>query len=423
MARLIYSICFYLLMPVILLRLLWRARLASAYHKRISERFGYAPFASLDNCIWVHTVSVGETIAAAPVIRALVDCYPQSPVVVTTMTPTGSERVKALFGDTVLHCYVPYDLPGAVKRFISHCNPKLLLVFETELWPNLVYHASKSGAAVILANARLSERSARGYQRFAALTRPMLSRLSQVAAQTELEGERFIDLGLARENLVVTGSIKFDIDLPEGLAAQAQQLKARLGEGRPTWIAASTHQGEDELILQAHQKVLANYPDCLLVLVPRHPERFDEVARLCREQALKMVRRSQGTEPDSKTKVILGDTMGELLLLYGISDIAFVGGSLVPTGGHNMLEASVWGVPVISGPHLFNFTEISNKLIDAGGMVVASSAEALASQVMTWYENPLQRQQAGQVARSVVDQNRGAVKQLLAIIDGYLGSV
>jgi 3-deoxy-D-manno-octulosonic-acid transferase len=420
MARFFYSVIFYLLTPIVLLRLLWRSRLAPAYRRRIGERFGLVPFPSLQQCIWVHTVSVGETIAAEPVIKALINRYPELPVVVTTMTPTGSERVTALFGDQVLHCYAPYDLPGAVTRFVKHCRPRLLVVFETELWPNIVHYAGEHGAAVILANARLSASSARGYQRFALLTAPMLAELSMVAAQTATEGERFVELGLPRERLALTGSIKFDISLPDAITEQAQQLKRQWSDGRLIWLAASTHRGEDQLLLQAHMQVLAKHPGSLLVIVPRHPERFDEVGQLCVEQGFRVARRSKAEIPDEQTRIVLGDTMGELLLLYGIADIAFVGGSLVPNGGHNMLEAAIWGVPVISGPHLFNFKEISNKLIAAGGMIVVEDAEALANRIISCFDQPGQRNQAGQAALAVVNSNRGAIDKLLGLIEQQL---
>ncbi|MNN07306.1 3-deoxy-D-manno-octulosonic acid transferase [compost metagenome] len=365
--------------------------------------------------IWVHAVSVGESIAAAPMIRALLQAYPQLPITVTCMTPTGSERVRAMFADEprIQHCYLPYDLPWAAGRFLDHLQPKLAVIMETELWPNHIHQCAKRGIPVALANARLSERSARGYARFAGLTRPMLAEMSLIAVQTETEAQRFLQLGARPECVQVTGSIKFDLSIDEHLLPRARDLRAQWqASQRPLWIAASTHEGEDEVILAAHRQLLEHHADALLILVPRHPERFNSVFALCRQQ-LATVRRSTGEPVTADTSVLLGDTMGELLFLYALADIAFVGGSLVPNGGHNLLEPAALSLPVLSGPHLFNFLEIAAMLREAGALQEVDDAQGLAAEVRRLIELPQDAQRMGDAGRAVMKANQGALQRLL----------
>ncbi len=419
MARTLYSFVLYLLTPLILVRLLWRSLPAPAYRHRWRERFGRVPAIRGDGeVIWVHSVSVGETLAAIPLIEALGERYPGAAIAVTTMTPTGSERVRAVFGDRVYHVYAPYDLPHAIARFLGRLRPRMLIIMETELWPNLIHACRQRHIPVVLANARLSAKSAAGYRRFARLTRPMLESLSVVAAQTRDDGERFLKLGLPVDTLRVTGNIKFDLKLDEQRRALAGELDKRWrgSPPRPIWLAASTHRGEEAMILAAHRRLLAEYPSLLLVLVPRHPERFDEVASLCREQGFVVVRRSSGESPGPDHQVLLGDTMGELPVFFGACDLAFVGGSLVPVGGHNMIEPAAWGVPVVSGPHLFNFAEASKLLADNGGMKVCADPQALVGEVGHWLGDAGARRAAGVAAREVAEANRGALARLLGVI-------
>ena len=420
MARWLYTLVYYLLLPLILLRLLWRATKAPAYRRRVAERFGYFPSPGLRNAIWVHSVSVGETIAAAPLIRLLQERHPQRPLVVTTMTPTGSERVKALFGETVFHVYAPYDLPGAIGRFIKRVDPALLVIMETELWPNTIHYCRRNNIPVVLANARLSEKSRRGYRRLAALAGPMLRNLSSVVAQTADDADRFKSLGLPPETVSVSGSIKFDIELDAGLRQRAAELKQQYGDSRPIWVAASTHQGEDEILLQAFTALLQTFPELLLILVPRHPERFDRVAGLAQQRGFRVQRRSQAPIPSGDTQVVVGDTMGELLLLYGLGDIAFVGGSLVENGGHNMLEAAAWELPIITGPSDFNFRAISDMLQRRGGLVKVRDASAMADQLQQWLASDDKRRAAGEAAARVVAENRGALNRLLAEVERWI---
>lgn len=420
MNRISYTLLYYLLLPVVFLRLWLRGRRAPLYRKRWAERLGFFQASPHRNGLWVHSVSVGETIAAAPLVKQIQQAYPNLPITITTMTPTGSERVKALFGDSVFHVYVPYDTPGAVKRFLRRVQPRLALVMETELWPNLVHHCSFQQIPVLIANARLSERSARGYGRFAKLTRDMLSKVSAIAAQGDDDGQRFVELGLAKERLHITGSVKFDIRVDDGLLDKGARLRAEWGAQRPVLIAASTHQGEDEQVLEAFRNVLTEHPNALLVLVPRHPERFSDVAELCRTQGFERVLRSTEQSLTASTQVLVGDTMGEMMLLFSASDIAFVGGSLVSTGGHNFLEPAALGMPVLSGPHVFNFTDISQMLVSAGGMIQVENAQQLAAKVNEWLENPAQLGEVGKAARSVVENNRGAQQRLFELIAPYL---
>ncbi|MDH1305116.1 lipid IV(A) 3-deoxy-D-manno-octulosonic acid transferase [Pseudomonas fulva] len=415
MNRTLYTLLFHLALPLLALRLYLRARKAPAYGRRIGERFAIKLPTMRKGGIWVHAVSVGESIAAAPMVRALLKAYPELPITLTCMTPTGSERIGALFADEprVQHCYLPYDLPWAAGRFLDHVQPRLGVIMETELWPNHIHQCARRGIPVALANARLSERSARGYGRFARLTRPMLAEMSLIAAQTEVEAQRFLALGARAACVQVTGSIKFDLKIDEQLVPRAQALRQQwAATSRPVWIAASTHDGEDALILQAHQQLLQVHGDALLILVPRHPERFDAVHAICSQQ-FATVRRSTGLPVLAQTQVLLGDTMGELLFLYALADMAFVGGSLVPTGGHNPLEPAALALPVLMGPHVFNFLEISAMLREAGALQQVDDAQGLAGAVQRLVELPQDARRMGEAGRAVMRANQGALQRLL----------
>ena len=422
--RLIYSALFYCLIPLIMLRLLLRSRIAPAYRARMAERLGFFKAdTSVDTrpAIWVHAVSVGETLAAAPLIENLLESYPDHRMVVTTTTPTGSERVKALFGDRVFHVYSPWDTPGAVKRFLRKTRPRLLLIMETELWPNMLHCTQAAGCRIVLANARLSQRSADGYARFDRLTRGMLACLDVVACQARADGDRFLALGLEPSALNITGSIKFDLQLDGDLRAKAAQLRDAWGtDKRGVIVAASTHPGEDEQILKAFTQVRQSHDNCLLVIVPRHPERFDTVYELCVAAGWNIQRRSSGRAPDPGDDILLGDTMGELLLLLGGATVAVIGGSLVNHGGHNVLEASAWGVPVVTGPYMFNFSDISDLLAAAGAMTRLADPGELGDCLAELLANPQRRREMGEAGQRVVADNRGAKKRLLALLDGQI---
>lgn len=421
--RFIYTLVFYLLVPVILLRLLWRAVAAPAYAKRWSERFAlFSPLITNKKVVWLHTVSVGEFIAALPLIR-LLQARGDLQLVVTTTTPTGSERVRASLGETVFHVYAPYDLPDVLARFISRTKPSLLLIMETELWPNTLAACAKRSIPSVLVNARMSEKSARGYEKFSFLTRPMLQNLSRALVQNKLDAERFNRIGLPATNTEVTGNIKFDLTLTEELRTAANNLKEVWSQhGKCSlWIAASTHQGEDEIILDAFTRCRKNaaLENLRLVLVPRHPERFNAVADLCVNLGFVVARRSQQTVAED-TRVIVGDTMGELLLMFGASDIAFIGGSLVPNGGHNFIEPSVWQLPVLSGPSVFNFAEVARLLGDAGALTLVPTAVELAEQVELLALDIPERQRRGLIAQQVANENRGALAKTFNAIETFL---
>ncbi|MBJ7223400.1 MULTISPECIES: lipid IV(A) 3-deoxy-D-manno-octulosonic acid transferase [unclassified Brenneria] len=420
MLQTLYTVLLYLIQPLIWIRLWLRGRKAPAYRRRWSERYGFCAEKVKPDGIMLHSVSVGETLAAIPLVRALRHRYPNLPITVTTMTPTGSERVRSAFGDTVYHVYLPYDLPSALRRFFNQVRPKVVIIMETELWPNLIDELHKRKIPLVIANARLSARSAAGYKKIGSLTRHILRRITLVAAQNREDGERFIDLGLKRSSLTVTGSLKFDISVTPELAARAVTLRRQWAPHRPVWIATSTHEGEESIVLAAHRQLLVNFPDLLLILVPRHPERFSTTQALTQSLGFNYTLRSSGELPSADTQVIVGDTMGELMLLYGIADLAFVGGSLVERGGHNPLEAAAHAIPVLMGPHTFNFKDICNKLEQADGLITVTDAASLAREVGNLLADEDYRRYYGRHAVEVLHQNQGALQKLLSLLEPYL---
>lgn len=420
MLRIFYSLLLYLIQPLIALRLWWRGRRAPAYRQRWTERYALYRTPAAQHGIVLHSVSVGETLAAVPLVRALQQRYPQLPITVTTMTPTGSERARAAFGDSVQHLYLPYDLPDAMARFYRHLQPKLVVVMETELWPNMIWQAHRRGIPLVIANARLSARSARGYGKIRRFMAQLLPKVARVAAQTPADGERFIALGLPAPQLSVTGSIKFDISVTAEQQTAASALRAQWAPHRPVWIAASTHQGEETAVLQAHQALLTEYPDLLLILVPRHPERFAAVHALVSERQLTSITRSSGEAVTAATQVVVGDTMGEMMVLYGIADLAFVGGSLIERGGHNPLEPAAYGLPVLMGPHTFNFAQICQQLEEAGGLSRISDPLSLQAAIAERLQNPELAARQGKQALTFMQQNQGALSRLLTLLDTAL---
>ncbi len=425
MPRTLYTLIFYTCLPLIALRLLYRAWRAPAYAQRWNERFGFfkAPAIS-GKTIWIHTVSVGESIAAAPLVRKLLATLPEHRIVVTTMTPTGSEQVQKLYADEiqngrVFHVYAPYDLPDAIDRFLNRIQPELAIFMETELWPNIVAACHSRGIPTLLTNARLSERSAKGYARLGSLTGTMLQQLSFIAAQADDDARRFIELGFPEERLQVTGTLKYDITVSEESQTQSLSLRQAWLIGRSEQarilIAASTHKGEDEQILEAFKQLRKTVAELLLILVPRHPERFQPVYELVKSQGWKSVKRSSGEKITSDTDILLGDTMGELMVLYGTADVAFVGGSLVEHGGHNPLEPAALGIPVITGPHVFNFTDVNKKLEEAGALFTVHNSDGLRQQGEILLMDSQTRVAASQMAKKVMDENHGALDKQLQL--------
>lgn len=415
MARLIYSVLLYVISPLIWLRLLWRARLQPEYLKNLAERYGFYHQKSPEKLIWVHAVSVGETRAAQPLIVGLQQQWPGYRILLTGMTPTGRQAGFEVYGDSVIQAYLPYDYPGAVRRFFRHFSPAFGVLMETEIWPNLLAAAHTAKVPVVLANARLSVRSARGYGKLAALVRPAFAALSGVAAQTQGDAERLSALG-AKE-LEVVGNLKFDVEPSSAMIALGQAWRAALG-ARPVFLAASTREGEEALILEAWRQ--HDGVDALLVIVPRHPQRFDAVASLLEQSGVCVERRSHGL-PGADTQVWLGDSMGEMAAYYAMADLAFIGGSLLPLGGQNLIEAAACDCPVLVGPHTFNFLQATQDAIAAGAARRIDNAESLTATVHSLFlaktELATMRSAAGDFSRG----HQGATGRMLALIGRWSG--
>ena len=419
--RYLYTLAYYLAIPGLLLRLWWRSvRYNREYRARWQQRFGFIPRLEAAKVIWVHAVSMGETLAAVPLIKALLARYPDYRIVLTSTTPTGAAQAAKHFGEQVMAIYTPYDLPSCVNRFLNRVHPTLGIILETELWPNLLAACSRHKLTLMLANARLSEHSCRGYRRIPALVREMINSFAVIAAQAQSDGQRFLSLGLEPHRLRMTGNIKFDIQLAPDLTMRGQALRAEWGMARPVWVAASTHEGEETLLLTALQTVRRQFPDLLFILIPRHPERFAKVGQECIQAGYRVVFRSQGEPVTAETEILLGDTMGEVMLFYAAADLAFVGGSFVAVGGHNLIEPAILGVAVLTGPHLHNFVDISQLLLHAGGARVVADADSLSAAVNDLLRNPDARTQMGQLGRQAVMANTGALSKHLDWIAAHL---
>jgi 3-deoxy-D-manno-octulosonic-acid transferase len=415
--RVAYSILFYLALPLILIRLMLKAQKNPDYAKRWPERFGKVNQDIPKGVVWWHCVSVGETLASLPLIKKFQQAHPELPILVTTMTPGGSWQVKTQLKDSVFHQYVPYDLAGIMSSFIERIQPKLCVLMETEIWPNMVYYCHQKNIPLILANARMSEISANKYLRFKKFTEQILPFINVIAAQNTVDGERFIQLGYPREQLQVTGSIKFDISILPELIQKAKSLRESFGAPRSIWIAASTHPGEEEIILGAAKKI----PHALLILAPRHPDRRNEVLELCKKTHLKACVRSKNELPtQNDINVFLIDTLGELLLFYAVSDIAFVGGSFIPKGGHNLLEPAALGLPVLSGESLFNFAEIEKILDNATALIKVKNADDLSEQINDLLNNSAKREIIGKAGKEAIEKNKGATDKHLALMERLL---
>lgn len=416
MARLAYVLLSYLLAPFVAGFLLIRGLRNPAYLERFGERFGYSRNAAVGS-IWVHAVSVGEVQAASGLIRTLRQRYPDLPLVITTVTPTGAQRVADLFGNEVIHVYAPYDLPGAVKRFFNRFSPALAIIIETELWPNLYQECGRRGVPLVLASARISPRSVAKYRRFVGLFREALSHGIVIAAQSDADAQRFRELGANPERTHTTGNIKFDMEPEHDVSERGLKLRQQHAPQRPVWIAGSTHEGEEQQVLDAQAKLRETLPSALLMLVPRHPERFAGVAELVRSYGYSVVSRQSGATCSEQTDVFLVDTLGELTEMYAAADVAFVGGSLVPVGGHNLLEPAALGKPILTGPHTFNAEDIADLLVDEGAALRVQNSTELAAELHRLLTDRAAAQQIGSRGRQVVVQNRGALDRLLELID------
>ena len=415
--RFLYLTAVYIAAPLMLMFWLVRGIRNPAYMDRLGQRFGFGVPRLTRPSLWIHAVSVGEVQAAVPLIRRLLHAYPEKQLVVTTVTPTGAARVRRVFGDRVVHLYVPFETNGAVKRFFNRVRPTLAIIMETEIWPNLYNECGVRGIPLVLASARISPRSVKSYRRLVPLFREALSHGIVIAAQSEPDAERFRELGAAPERTFITGNLKFDIEVDPNHFDTGRELRDWLGAERPVWIAASTHDGEEQQLLEAHRQIRKQHASALLVIVPRHPERFDELARTLRERGIGFVRRTAGDAVDAMTDVYLCDTMGEVMGFYAASDVAFVGGSLVPIGGHNLLEPAVLGKPLITGPHHFNSEDIAERLARSSACIVVQSADELAATVSALFADPARCRALGARARAVLDSNRGALDELLSLLE------
>jgi 3-deoxy-D-manno-octulosonic-acid transferase len=417
MTRFLYGLAAALLTPLVVLRLAWRARRQRGYLARLGERFGRYDAAGDMPRIWIHAVSVGETRAAAPLVEAIAGRYPDHRIVLTHMTPTGRATGEELFGDRVDRAWLPYDLGFAVRRFVRHYRPRFGILLETELWPRLLDECAHAGVPVVLANARLSERSARRYARFPGIARWAFSNLAGIAAQANADAQRFVQLGAKLPT--VTGNVKFDLEVPDAMVHLGAHLRARFGTDRPVWVVGSTREGEEALILDAFERAPS---EVLLVIVPRHPQRFGDVAALASQRGHAAVRRSADAPVPSDVRVVIGDSMGEMLAYYAAADVVIMGGSLLPYGGQNLIEPSALGRPVIVGPHTYNFEEASESAIAAGAAIRVRDATEAVDAAIALTRDITRRKAMGERARSFVAAHRGAVERLMTWLEATISA-
>ncbi|MCW4152040.1 lipid IV(A) 3-deoxy-D-manno-octulosonic acid transferase [Halomonas sp. 18H] len=424
--RRVYSALLLLLSPLLWWRV-WREHLPG--RSRLERLGRIAATTDTTPPLWLHCASVGEVQAARPLIVALCRDYPQRRLVLTTMTATGAERALALAeqlrqeeaGGEVSHHFLPLDFAGSAQRFVTRLQPALAIFFETELWPNLLASCARHEVPVAVVNGRLSARSFPTYRRLSRLMAEALSHVDWLGAKSAEDAERFRALGMAPHATTVTGSLKFDMAIDERARSVSERLRTHLGQ-RPVWVAGSTHPGEDEPLLAAHARLRETLPDSLLILVPRHPQRFEAVAELCAASSMPWARRSLGETPSPATAVYLGDTMGELCALYGAADLAFVGGSLVPVGGHNLLEPAVMGVPVLTGPELANFADLAETLREQSALVEISDGNSLAEALRRLWADAPERARLARAGQAVVAANQGALRGTLEGLKGLLAT-
>lgn len=415
--RVAYQALTYLLMPVYAGYWFVRGISNRAYWECFGQRFGKGYPDLSAGCIWLHAVSVGEVQAAVPLIKALFKRYPHLRVLVTTVTPTGAARVRLLFGDSVEHCYIPFETPNAVKKFFNAVNPRIALIMETEIWPNLYHECGQRKIPLVLVSARISPKSVDNYRKFLPLFRETLSHGIIIAAQSEMDADRFRELGAAEERTWVTGNIKFDFELHEGLERYGDEFRRDNFGDRHVWVAASTHEHEEEQVLRAHKVLCERFPDSLLVLIPRHPERFSVVRRFLEKSEFRYISRTDRMPCTPDIEVFLGDTMGEVPFFYAACNVAFVGGTLVPVGGHNLLEPAAVGKPVITGPYLYNTQDIADKFQKHGASITVNNPVELGTAVENLFANPERAADIGNRGRQIVRHNRGALDRLLRLLE------
>jgi len=415
--RFAYAILTYLLLPVYACYWFFRGLGNRSYWDRFGQRFGKGYPDLVGGCIWVHAVSVGEVQASVPLVNALAERFPDRHLLITTVTPTGAARVKLLYGDSVVHSYIPFETPNAVTSFFNAVKPEIALIMETEIWPNLYHECGRRNIPLVLVSARISPKSAKSYRKLLPLFRETLSHGIVIAAQSEADAGRFRSLGAAEERTWVTGNIKFDIELADDLLDNGAALYRDNFDGRPVWVAASTHDGEEQLVLHAHRLVQQRFPNAVLVIIPRHPERFPAVRSLLHKEGCQFISRTDGLPSTSDTEVYLVDTMGEVPLFYAAASVAFVGGTLVPVGGHNLLEPAALGRPVVTGPHLYNTQDIANMFDSLGASIVVNNAGQLGTAVADLFDDPETSQDIGARGMEIVRQNRGSLERLLKLLE------
>lgn len=428
LARGLYSAASYLLTPVAFGRLLIKSRKNPDYRSYLGERLGYIKKSkSGTKHLHFHAVSVGETLAAVPVIKDLNTDHPDWSFSISVTTPTGREQAQKHLSSIAEVSFLPFDLPDAVARFVNRINPDLMVLVETELWPNLINYCAKQDIPRVLINGRMSEKSAANYKKMASVTRPMMQQLDLVLAQFEEDAQRFVDLGCAAESVLQQGNLKFDIQLTEELRQHAKQYKESWQlYKRPVFIAASTHPGEEAMLLDQYQRLLDVHTDLLMILVPRHPDRTAEVEQLVSNRNISSIRRTQLNKVDDNgaelidSQVLILDTLGELSLFYGLSDIAFVGGSLIEHGGHNPIEPALWGLPILTGTHCFNFLEITKQLADSGALVQCSSVDQLFDKLQELLGDSQLQEVMGKKSADVLKTNRGSLHRQKQQIESLL---
>lgn len=413
--RFLYTFLLWLLLPLVFVRLALRSRRQPEYLQHLGERFGLYPQSSNKPVIWLHAVSVGETRATVSLVTKLRTAYPDHQILLTHTTPTGRATSEQLYGDEVLRVYLPYDYPFAVRRFLRHFQPKIGILMETEIWFNLIHEGHAAGVPMLLLNARLSDKSAKGYARFASLTRSALCSLAAVAAQTPDDASRLTALGA--RNVTVMGNLKFDIAPPPAMLALGRDLRAQFGTQRPVFLAASTREGEEALLLDAWQ---ASGLAALLVIVPRHPQRFDEIAGMLTKRGLRYQRRSENRAVESDVQVVLGDSMGEMFAYYAAADLAYIGGSLLPFGGQNLIEACAVGTPVLVGQHTFNFADATRLAVEAGAVIRVSDATELVQVAQRLLADAAVLAEMSKQGVRFVNAHQGASDKALQVIRDFL---
>jgi len=415
--RFIYVVTTYILLPFYVLFWVVKGVFNKTYWDRIGQRFGWNYPKLGSNSIWIHAVSVGEVQATIPLVKALKIRFPEKNIVITTVTPTGSEQVQKIFKDQVIHCYIPFEISFAVRNFFNAIKPSLALIMETEIWPNLYNECGQRNILLVLVSAKISTKSLKNYKRLLPLFRETLSHGILIAAQTKIDAERFVSLGADKSKTWVMGNIKFDFNLPADMGIRGINFRYENFQDRPVWIAASTHENEEQLILNAHKEILKKISNMLLILVPRHPERFVKVEQLLKKNKWIYTSRTSGEVVTKSSKIFLGDTMGELLLLYAASDISFVGGSMIPIGGHNLLEPASLGLPVLTGTYMFDQKEMTDLLMNASAASFVRNESELAERVIFYHKNKEECEVIGKKAQNIVLKNRGALASLMERLD------